>query len=54
MFASTGNDEFKRRCDTIVGDLAECQTAAKTGLINAFPDNTAHTGIAGPVRVPMS
>ncbi len=40
MFASTGNDEFKRRCDTIVGDLAECQTAAKTGLINAFPDNT--------------
>ena len=40
MFASTGNDEFKKRCDSIVGDLEECQTAAKTGLINAFPDNT--------------
>jgi uncharacterized protein len=40
MYASTGNDEFKKRCDYIVGDLEECQTAAKTGLINAFPDNT--------------
>ncbi len=40
MFASTGNEEFKKRCDHIVGELEECQTAAKTGLINAFPDNT--------------
>ena len=40
MYASTGSDEFKKRCDYIVGDLEECQTAAKTGLINAFPDNT--------------
>jgi uncharacterized protein len=41
MYASTGNGEFKKRCDYMVGELEECQTAAKTGLINAFPDNTA-------------
>ncbi len=40
MYASTGNDEFKKRCDYIVRELEECQTAAKTRLINAFPDNT--------------
>jgi DUF1680 family protein len=39
MFAATGNDEFKNRVDYIVSELAECQTAGKTGLINAFPDN---------------
>jgi uncharacterized protein len=41
MYASTGRDEFKRRCDYVVGDLQECQAAAGTGLVNAFPDNTA-------------
>jgi hypothetical protein len=30
MYASTGNEEFKKRCDYIVKDLEECQTAAKT------------------------
>jgi hypothetical protein len=35
MYASTGNDEFKKRCDYIARELEECQTAAKTGLINA-------------------
>ena len=40
MYASTGDEEFKKRCDYIVADLAECQAAARTGLINAFPDNT--------------
>ena len=40
MYASTGNDEFKKRCDYIVRELEECQAAARTGLINAFPDNT--------------
>ena len=40
MYASTGNPEFKKRCDYVVKDLEECQTAARTGLINAFPDNT--------------
>ena len=41
MFASTGHEEMKRRVDYIVGELQECQAAAKTGLICAFPDNTA-------------
>ncbi len=41
MFASTGNLAFKKRCDYIVGELEECQVATATGLINAFPDNTA-------------
>jgi uncharacterized protein len=40
MYASTGRDEFKKRCDYVVGELQECQTAARTGLVNAFPDNT--------------
>ncbi len=41
MFASTGHEEMKKRVDYIVTELKECQDAAKTGLINAFPDNTA-------------
>ncbi len=41
MFASTGHEEMKKRVDYIVAELKECQDAAKTGLINAFPDNTA-------------
>jgi DUF1680 family protein len=40
MYASTGDEEFKKRGDYIVKELAECQAAAKTGLINAFPDDT--------------
>jgi hypothetical protein len=38
MFVSTGDDRFKDRCDYIVADLQECQTAGKTGLVCAFPD----------------
>jgi DUF1680 family protein len=38
MYASTGDERFKQRCDTIVTELQECQTAGKTGLICAFPD----------------
>src|SRR4029077_13214058 len=38
MYASTGNEAFKKRCDYIIADLQECQTAGKTGLICAFPD----------------
>jgi len=40
MYASTGHEEMKHRVDYIVGELKECQDAAKTGLVNAFPDNT--------------
>jgi DUF1680 family protein len=40
MFASTGHEQMKQRVDYIIGELKECQDAAKTGLICAFPDNT--------------
>jgi uncharacterized protein len=41
MYASTDNEEFKKRADYIAGELAECQEAEKTGLVCAFPDNAA-------------
>ncbi len=41
MYASTGHEEMKRRADYIVGELKECQDATKTGLVCAFPDNSA-------------
>jgi hypothetical protein len=41
MFASTGDAPFKQRCDYIVAQLQECQTAGKTGLVCAFPDGAA-------------
>lgn len=49
MYASTGDERFKQRCDYIVTDLKQCQDADKTGLICAFPDKTAQfdNAIAG-------
>ena len=41
MYASTGHAELKQRVDYIVGELKECQDAGKTGLVCAFPDNSA-------------
>lgn len=41
MYASTGDDELKRRVDYIIAELNECQDAGKTGLICAFPDKSA-------------
>lgn len=41
MYASTGHEELKKRVDYIVGELKECQDAGKTGLVCAFPDNSA-------------
>ena len=41
MHASTGNEDLKKRVDYITGELKECQTAGKTGLTCAFPDNAA-------------
>ena len=40
-FAATGDSAFKQRVDYIVSDLHECQRAAKSGLICAFPDGQA-------------
>jgi hypothetical protein len=41
VFASTGHAEMKQRVDYIVAELKACQDAGKTGLICAFPDNSA-------------
>lgn len=41
MYASTGQEEMKKRVDYIVGEVKVCQDAGKTGLICAFPDKTA-------------
>jgi len=41
MFAATANHTFKERTDYIVAELRECQDAAKSGLVCAFPDASA-------------
>src|SRR6266498_4529840 len=41
MFASTGDQRFKQRSDYIVTELHDCQSAAKSGLVCAFPDGEA-------------
>jgi len=38
MYAATADNRFKTRLDYIVTELKECQDAAGTGLICAFPD----------------
>jgi len=37
MYASTGNPEFKKRAVYLVGELARCQQARKTGYVGAIP-----------------
>jgi len=44
MYASTGNAEYKRRVDYIVGELAKCQSHSVTagfheGYLSAFPES---------------
>jgi DUF1680 family protein len=38
-FASTGNDELRRRGDTMVAELARCQKANGNGYLSAYPAN---------------
>jgi uncharacterized protein len=38
MFASTGDERFRRRADYVVAELRECQEAGRSGLVCAFPD----------------
>jgi uncharacterized protein len=40
-YRSTGDARFKARVDHIVDELAECQAAAKSGLVCAFPSGPA-------------
>lgn len=37
MYASAGDDRMKQRVDYIVAELHACQTAARSGLVCAFP-----------------
>ncbi|HEY3280978.1 MAG TPA: beta-L-arabinofuranosidase domain-containing protein [Armatimonadota bacterium] len=39
MYASTGDSELKRRVDTVVAGLAECQKALGSGYLSAFPES---------------
>lgn len=41
MFASTGDERFRGRCDYVVAELRECQEAGGSGLVCAFPDGAA-------------
>ncbi len=38
MYAETGNKEYKKRCDYIVSELAECQKAFGSGCFTAIPE----------------
>lgn len=37
MHASTGDEDLKKNADTVVAELAKCQTALKSGYLSAFP-----------------
>ena len=40
-YRSTGNAEYRRRIDYIADELGQCQKAAGSGLVTAFPDGAA-------------
>lgn len=44
MYASTGDDRFKARVDTVVKALVICQQARKTGYVGAIPNEDSIFG----------
>ncbi|MFL5808886.1 MAG: beta-L-arabinofuranosidase domain-containing protein [Flavisolibacter sp.] len=54
MYASTGNDAYKKKADSLVAALAQCQQAlGKSGYLSAYPENLINRVIAGqPVWAP--
>jgi len=54
MYASTGNDAYKKRGDSLVTALMECQQVLnQNGYLSAFPQNLVDRCIAGkPVWAP--
>lgn len=38
MYASTGNEEFKKRVNYIIAELDKCQRVRKTGYVGAIPN----------------
>ncbi|NDV79165.1 glycoside hydrolase family 127 protein [Dysgonomonas sp. 511] len=48
LYASTGDEKYKVKADSIVGGLAEVQeTLARNGYISAYPENLINRNIAG-------
>lgn len=47
MYASTGNNLFKQKGDSLVSGLSEVQAVLKSGYISAFPENLIDRNIAG-------
>ena len=37
MYASTGDEELKKKADFVVAELGKCQDALKSGYLSAFP-----------------
>jgi DUF1680 family protein len=54
MYASTGNEAYKKKGDSLVAGLAECQKAlGRNGYLSAYPENLINRVIAGqPVWAP--
>jgi len=44
MYASTGDKKLKQKVDYIVGELARCQQARKTGYVGAIPNEDSIFG----------
>ena len=44
MYASLKDELFKQRVDYIVGELARCQQARKTGYVGAIPKKIRSSG----------
>ena len=38
MYSSTGDEDLKKKGDSLVAELARCQSANKNGYLSAFPD----------------
>jgi len=54
MYASTGDEELKKRCEYIVAELAKCQKSlGSSGYLSAFPESFIDRVVAGqPVWAP--
>ena len=47
LYASTGDDQYKLKADSLVAGLAEVQEALGNGYLSAFPENLINRNIAG-------
>jgi len=47
FYASTGDERYKMKADSIIAGLDEAQNATENGYISAFPENLINRNIAG-------